>query len=1251
MSLDKIKVTFCPVPLRDARVTRLIEADDKTIRDVLDACLLKPSASISVCVDGEPVGKSMLDKYYVKPGQHITARVVPQGGGGRGKKNPFATILTIALSVAAFKAAPFLAGKLGIASGIVKAGLGIVSRLIVSAIAPPPKQQLSQVSGQQNTSRTYSITGIRNSINKFGPVPVVLGQHKIYPPFGAPTFTERAGNNQFLRALFVVGYGELEINDIKIGNTPIDNFTEVEYIVRKGRDDDPPLSIFTDTVDEQSLTVDLAPKPPNGASGLSPSGAGTWATRTSEPDCKEISIDIVWPGGLSGSNPDGETGRRVTVQWQYRPVGSGDSGWITAPWIVAQGAGFDRVSRSSLVKVPLGQYDVRVRFFNAFNLINSKDPVLNIIQKTIWTVLRSVKDVEPIRFPHPLATIELRIRASEQLNGIVDQLNCIAGSVVDDWDKTSQTWVKRFSNNPASLYRYVLQGDANKNAQPDTLVDLPKLEYWHEYNELNNFSFNGVIDFRTTIDEQLKDVAAGGRASRTWIDNQIGVAIDEPQTVPVQRITPKNSWGFSSEKIFPEDVHALKIRFVNAEEDYQQDQRIVYDDGYNESNASKFEGMEMPNYTNPELVWRHGRFHLATSKLRPETYSLFMDPEHLIATRGDMVEVAHDVLLVGLSQGRVKQVIRNNNNDIVSIVCDEIFTFEEGKNYGVRVWFLDATRTIEAVNNTNDSTSKLNFSNPIVQSLVPNDQLWIDGIVMFGEAGLESFNAVVQSVKPTQDYNAQVFLQDASPEIHNADSGEIPEFKTNITQGPVLNNTINPPVILDLISDETVMLQLTGGNFQPRIIAYIAPPTGLNLDLLRLQARYRLSGSLLSDEEPGEWKYLIDILGSSDSIIFSDVADNKRYDLSFRYVSVGSPFPGLTSDWTEENNYLVVGKFSLPPDVLTFLRQDDKLIWSYPNPPIDLAGFEIRMNFGNSSNWDTAIKLHADVIKTSSFLFDTSGVYTRTYLIKAVDIAGLYSETAATLTINLGDPIFKNLVFETDHRSLGWTGDITNGFVDAGDLKANSDSNFWSEDPNELFWSEDPDDMFWDDTYLTLTYETEFQPEQDKIENASLLLEYDIDGDFYIEYKEVQSALFWSEDPDELFWSEDPNELFWSDKGDWVPWPGVLRPINNTYYFFRVVVLPGTQQGAIKQFKIKIDVDDITESLNDIVISAAGTRLPITKAYRSIKNIQITRQDDGGSSVETQIIDKDFSLGPLIRAFDNAGNPTSALIDATIQGY
>jgi alkylhydroperoxidase family enzyme len=49
----------------------------------------------------------------------------------------------------------------------------------------------------------------------------------------------------------------------------------------------------------------------------------------------------------------------------------------------------------------------------------------------------------------------------------------------------------------------------------------------------------------------------------------------------------------------------------------QEDERIVYADGYSSANAERFETVDLMGCTNAEQAWREGRYHLAAGRLRP----------------------------------------------------------------------------------------------------------------------------------------------------------------------------------------------------------------------------------------------------------------------------------------------------------------------------------------------------------------------------------------------------------------------------------------------------------------------------------------------------------------------------------------------------------------------------------------------------------------------------------------------------------
>ncbi len=119
----------------------------------------------------------------------------------------------------------------------------------------------------------------------------------------------------------------------------------------------------------------------------------------------------------------------------------------------------------------------------------------------------------PIDFPQPLALAACRIRATGQLNGTLDALNADVTSICPDWDEASGTWIPRETNNPASLFRYVLAGPAI--AYPLTLAEIGALEDWHWFCVAKGLTYNRVHDYEASVLEVLGDIAAAGRPART----------------------------------------------------------------------------------------------------------------------------------------------------------------------------------------------------------------------------------------------------------------------------------------------------------------------------------------------------------------------------------------------------------------------------------------------------------------------------------------------------------------------------------------------------------------------------------------------------------------------------------------------------------------------------------------------------------------------------------------------------------------
>jgi hypothetical protein len=320
------------------------------------------------------------------------------------------------------------------------------------------------------------------------------------------------------------------------------------------------------------------------------------------------------------------------------------------------------------------------------------------------------------------------------------------------------------------------------------------------------------LDQVTTLYELLKAVCAAGRASFNVRDGKYSVVRDELQTTPVQVFSPRNSWGLGGNRAFPDAVHALRVQFVNEEANYQQDERVVYDDGFGDEAmiaddpslalATNFEQMTIAGCTNANAAWRLGRYHLAVSRLRPNTYYWSADVENLVCSRGSLVMFANDVIGVGLAQGRIKQVVKEDPTDpdnllLSAITLDEKVLCQTGTVYAVRIRRQDGTIALTEVTPAfyDVETQFLNLTTHM-EDINEGD------LVLFGEAGKDSIPLVITKIEPGADYSAKLTAVDAAYAVLDADSATPPAWTSQITGQP-WQDAPNPPDLLIITSDQT----------------------------------------------------------------------------------------------------------------------------------------------------------------------------------------------------------------------------------------------------------------------------------------------------------------------------------------------------------------------------------------------------------------------------------------------------------------
>lgn len=1307
--MEGVKVVSSPLPFSNAQV-KSGAAVGSSVQDIVNDTVLEKYQGLVECIvfiNGELIPQSAWKSVRPKLGTTVNIRVVPAGGGGG--KNPLASILSIAVLVAA----PYLGAAAGgalfggglgvnafIAGRVLTGVFSVVGSMLVNAIAPPPKPSSSS-KGNPSESPTLFIEGARNSLNPYGVVPVCLGTNRMFPLQCASPYTENQNNNQYVRQMFTYGFGDnIVTSQPCIGDTPLTNYSDYEIERFNSGNLNTGGSLWTNSVIQQNFSLLLRQ-------------VDGWSVRSVTPNCDEVVVDYNFFRGLSRFNNNGKrVSHSVRLELQYREVGSTDwiggvdfqsySGTTFTPEVSQKSGetrrdiivinnstgqiryiqgGYDYRSiggagvgmgrnvsgrpaipngslkiadvdvlstqqpRTGVITTEITVFDRRdtnligVRFQNNSSFVPSKtgttqvtvsggglsDDPLNISAATSEALLHSHRIVFPQRGDYEIRTrrrtadstdtnifdlvnlsaikgvryqvpvnadnlngVALRIKATDQLNGSVDQLNEVVSNVVLDYFPETDTWSPAVTSNPASLYRYVLQGEANANPLPNSKIDLEALQEWHIYCTERGYTCNIVIDYETSVQDTLALIAASGSASPAIVGGKRSVVVDRAGKDIVQMITPRNSWGYSGEMIYPQIPHAFRVTFRNAERGYLMDERIVYFDGYDQSNATIFEELELRSCTNAALAYKHARRYMATALLRPETHTFNMDVEHITFLRGDRIKFQHDVPLVGIGNGRIKELVLSGSGDIEGLVLDDTITFPSNGTFYIRIRYSDGSQDYRQIRASIGSTNDITFVNPIEASEAPS----LGDLCYVTTAGGE-LDLIVNRIEPMNDLTARVVCLDYAPEIFDAETGDIPPFDSKITI-PLEFIRPLPPILVNQQSDESVMIRNIDGSFTSQAVFTLE---NQNENTVGIDVISRLSGT-------SEWTRPKILGASPTSLAIGNLDDNTRYDIHIRYKREN----GQYSEALQINNYLFVGNSSPPANVSNFrievTGQTALFTWD-KNEDIDLSHYEMRFSsLSSGATWATAQTLEERIYENRITLIAQSG----TYLIKAVDLSGNYSVNETIITTNGIEGVLNAVAILQEDPDFSGVKDnveiFDNGLVLID--PSNSGEGYYYFD-NSI----DLTDIF--SSYLSSSFivgaifkgggagnNDIFAMEN--LFNVSDIFGISTDGwDAIIEMRTT------NDDPED-------SGAVWTD---WIEFTAGAHEFRAAQFRVWLKSYEENVTPYITQLRINVDMPDRIEQGEDLTVAVSGASITFTPSFKDVPALSILLQDaDAGDEIE-----------------------------------
>ncbi|MEX0752363.1 MAG: hypothetical protein WD073_05500, partial [Xanthobacteraceae bacterium] len=246
-----------------------------------------------------------------------------------GKGDAVRTVASIAILIAAtIIAGPVggsIAGALGVtsAAGIAAitaattATLAIAGNFALNAIIPPARPDapglatsLGEIDANAPTY-AFTVSSQQNLARLGGRIPEWFGYHRVIPDVASTAWHEWADGRQTLYQTLCCTKGELEIEKIELGRTPIDTFEDIDYqVFGPGATAD----LFESEVYQASDVGSILLTAPNELVAPDDGVYGPFAALPPGQASQRFGLDVSFPSGLYLSS--GASLAPKTAQWR-----------------------------------------------------------------------------------------------------------------------------------------------------------------------------------------------------------------------------------------------------------------------------------------------------------------------------------------------------------------------------------------------------------------------------------------------------------------------------------------------------------------------------------------------------------------------------------------------------------------------------------------------------------------------------------------------------------------------------------------------------------------------------------------------------------------------------------------------------------------------------------------------------------------------------------------------------------------------
>jgi hypothetical protein len=597
----------------------------------------------TICIkDGAPVLRA--DWATTRIDGILIFVTLPQGGGGGGGKNPLRTVLMIAVMVVATVYGGPLGASLGFSGNLATAvGSSIImtaGSVLVSALVPLPTPNMPSFAtgggSMAQPSPTYSLQGQGNYARLAQPIPVIYGRHLVYPDLAASPYGEYRNNEQYLHQLHCIGLGEYDVEQIRIEDTPITAFEEVEMqIIPPGGSN----TLFNPDV---VTAAEVA-----GQELLAAVWTGGFALNPQETQATHIGIDILLPRGLYFANDTGGLDAR-TATWQVDARRIDDAGDPLGDWATL-GTEILTLATSTPQRLTFSYAVAPGRFEVRATRLDTKDSNSRAGHEVRWGEARAYL-ANAVATAQPLPDVTLlaiRMRATDNLSQRSSRLiNCIVTrklSVLLPSPAGGGAWsAPQATRSIAWAFADILRARYGAKL-PDSRIDLATLHQLDQTWAARGDFFDAIFDQQITVWEALTRVARCGRAVPFLQGGIVRIVRDEHRTLPVALFSTRNivKNSLKIQYVMPgeETADSVTVEFFSSRT-WKPDEVTVSLPGSSTDNPAK---LRLFGCTSAAQATREGQYIAAANRYRRRIITFRTELEGLIPTYGDLIAIAHDM--------------------------------------------------------------------------------------------------------------------------------------------------------------------------------------------------------------------------------------------------------------------------------------------------------------------------------------------------------------------------------------------------------------------------------------------------------------------------------------------------------------------------------------------------------------------------------------------------------------------------------